>query len=300
MIDAAALRQAFGRYMTGVTVVTTVGPDGTPVGFTANSFTSVSLDPPMLLVCPGRHLSSFDIFQNATHFAVNILAEGQEAVSNLFATSVPDRFAQVDWTADEHGNPLIQGRSAGFSCAVAERVHAGDHQILIGEVIAFDHADLRGLGYCSSGYFSLGNERQADAPAHDGDSRARAILEHDGKVVLTRDGHLPEVRLSAGLGARSALRDHFQHEGLEVRLGPVYAIYTLQNGTRLTVLRGQANGDLPDAYRLVPISQLMDRQGTDEAETEMLRRYAQEYRDQSFGLYVGDASHGEIHQMDEF
>jgi len=286
--------------MTGVTVVTTVRPDGAPVGFTANSFTSVSLDPPMLLVCPGRHLSSFDVFQDATHFAVNILAEGQEAVSNLFATSVPDRFTQVGWAPDTHGNPLIEGRAAGFSCAASQRVQAGDHQILIGEVLGFDHADLRGLGYCNSGYFSLGNERQADAPARDGDSRARAIVEMDGQVVVTEAGHLPEVQLHPGLGARSALRAHFQDAGASVRLGPVYAIYTLPDGTRLTVLRGHATAPLPQGHLLIPVDQLANRQRADAAETEMLRRYAQEYRDQSFGLYVGDASHGEIHQMDEF
>jgi flavin reductase (DIM6/NTAB) family NADH-FMN oxidoreductase RutF len=299
MIEAGALRQAFGRYMTGVTVVTGLGPDNTPVGFTANSFTSVSLDPPMLLVCPGRHLSSFEIFAKTDHFAVNILAEGQEQVSNLFARSVPDRFDNVNWTADAHGCPLIEGRSAGFSCKVTDRVPAGDHMILIGHITAFDDADRRGLGYCSSGYFSLGNERQADAPAQGADSCARVILEHDGHVVMTKDGNLPEVHLSAGLGARTALRGYLEQSGMDVRLGPVYAIYTQPDGTRLTVLRGQVNGPLMGPFTEIPVSDLGNRDGPDAAEADMLRRFAQEYRDQSFGLYVGDASHGEIHLMDE-
>ena len=299
MIDAGALRQAFGRYMTGVTVVTSLAPDGTPVGFTANSFTSVSLDPPMLLVCPGRHLSSFEIFETADHFAVNVLAEGQEHISNLFARSVPDRFQNVDWKADAHGCPLISGRSAGFSCKVSARVPAGDHLILIGHITAFDDADLRGLGYCSSGYFSLGNERQADAPAQGGDSRARVILEQDGSVVMTKAGHLPEVRLSSGLGARTALRNYFTKSDMDVRLGPVYAIYTQPDGTRLTVLRGQVTGPISGGFTKTPVSELDTLDGPDAAETDMLRRFAQEYRDQSFGLYVGDASHGEVHLMDE-
>ena len=90
--DPRALRDAFGSFMTGVTVVTALGPDGNPVGFTANSFSSVSLDPPLLLVCPGKFLSSFEVFANCTHFAVNILAEGQEAGANTCASVKCDRF----------------------------------------------------------------------------------------------------------------------------------------------------------------------------------------------------------------
>ena len=81
-LDPERLRAAFARFMTGVTVVTARTAGGEPVGFTANSFTSVSLDPPLLLVCPGRHLSSFPIFEAAPHFGISILAEGQEEVSN--------------------------------------------------------------------------------------------------------------------------------------------------------------------------------------------------------------------------
>jgi len=77
-IDPILLRDAFGKFMTGVTVVTAVRGDGKYVGFTANSFTSVSLDPPMLLVCPGKFLSSYETFSKCIHFSVNILSEGQE------------------------------------------------------------------------------------------------------------------------------------------------------------------------------------------------------------------------------
>lgn len=76
--DPRDLRSAFGRFMTGVTVVTARAPDGTSVGFTANSFTSVSMDPPLLLVCPGKFLSSYQTFAECTDFAISILAEGQE------------------------------------------------------------------------------------------------------------------------------------------------------------------------------------------------------------------------------
>ena len=96
-LDPRELRAAFGRYMTGVTVVTSRDARDDPVGFTANSFTSVSLDPPLLLVCPGRHVSSFAVFRTAPRFGVSILAEGQEEVSNLFAGGPGDRFSLCDW-----------------------------------------------------------------------------------------------------------------------------------------------------------------------------------------------------------
>jgi len=94
-LDPRALRNAFGSFMTGVTVITSRDASGAPVGFTANSFTSVSLDPPLLLVCPGKFLSSYDAFTNCSHFAVNVLAEGQEEVSNTFAGYKGDRFAKA-------------------------------------------------------------------------------------------------------------------------------------------------------------------------------------------------------------
>ena len=116
--DPQELRAAFASFMTGVTVVTARTASGEPVGFTANSFTSVSLDPPLLLVCPGRHLSRFPVFESASGFGVSILSEGQEEVSNLFASGRGDRFALCDWEAGTRGVPMIAGRSAGFECAV--------------------------------------------------------------------------------------------------------------------------------------------------------------------------------------
>lgn len=153
--DQKALRQAFGSFMTGVTVVTATAPDGTHVGFTANSFTSVSMDPPLLLVCPGHKLSSIGVFRECENFAITILAEGQEHVSNCFASSRDDRFDAVDWTLDPHGVPIITGSAAHFSCSVHQRMDAGDHMILIGEVQHFARTNRLGLGYGNGDYFSL-------------------------------------------------------------------------------------------------------------------------------------------------
>jgi len=160
-LNPKELRTAFGSYMTGVTVVTAQARDGSPVGFTANSFTSVSLDPPLLLVCPGKHLSSFDVFKKAEHFAVNILAENQEEVSNHFASSKDDRFASANWKADAFGSPVVDGVCAHFSCSRFDCIEAGDHIILIGQVQDFETSQRKGLGYASSGYFKLGQPAKA-------------------------------------------------------------------------------------------------------------------------------------------
>jgi len=153
-LDTKALRDAFGQFMTGVTVVTAVADDGTPVGFTANSFTSVSMDPPLLLVCPGNHLSSLDVFRNCKHFAVQVLADDQKDISNAFARSNGDKFSTGLWSPNECGVPLLSGALATFSCATHQSIEAGDHLVLFGQVKSFKTGDGCGLGYWKGDYIS--------------------------------------------------------------------------------------------------------------------------------------------------
>jgi flavin reductase (DIM6/NTAB) family NADH-FMN oxidoreductase RutF len=110
-LDPRAFRRALGNFATGVTIVTTV-QDGRAVGVTANSFTSVSLDPPLILWSIDRKATSFAAFMAAAHFAVNVLAEDQLAISRGFARSGSDRFAGVDWTPGAGGVPLLNGVAA--------------------------------------------------------------------------------------------------------------------------------------------------------------------------------------------
>ena len=128
------LRQAFGAFATGVTVVTTLTPDGEPIGFTANSFTSVSLDPPLLLVCIAKSSTNLQSFSHCEHFAINVLSETQKDVSARFASRVEDRFADTLWQRGSAGTPLIDGAVAWFECSTDNLVDAGDHLILIGRV----------------------------------------------------------------------------------------------------------------------------------------------------------------------
>ncbi|WP_324752455.1 flavin reductase family protein [Roseovarius sp. Pro17] len=153
--DTRALRDAFGRFATGVTVLTTREADGTPRGFTANSFSSVSLDPPLVLVCIGDNAHSGPAFRAAPHFAVNILSADQKGTANLFASRSEDKFGQTDWYAGAHDVPLLPGALATLVCAQHQLVMAGDHVILIGEVLQTDMRDGPALGYHRGNYFSV-------------------------------------------------------------------------------------------------------------------------------------------------
>ncbi|WP_299024792.1 flavin reductase family protein [uncultured Sulfitobacter sp.] len=155
-INPQELRSAFGSFLTGVTVVTARRDDGAMVGFTANSFTSVSIDPPLLLVCPGKFLSSYATFAACTHFAVNILAQGQQDIANIFASYKGDRFARVAHRLDRHEVALIEGAAAHFSCTRVQALPMGDHCILIGRVDDFSQSNCAGLGYHAGQYFRIG------------------------------------------------------------------------------------------------------------------------------------------------
>ncbi len=131
--DPRALRDAFGAFATGVTVVSGVDGTGTRVGLTANSFTSVSLDPPLLLVCPARTASALPALQASGRFAINVLALDQQAVAERFTRRGVDRFAEADWS-DWHGVPVLGGTCASFVCDLHAELDGGDHAILVGRV----------------------------------------------------------------------------------------------------------------------------------------------------------------------
>ena len=135
---AHRLREALGSFVTGITVVTTRN-GGEPHGLTANSFSSVSLEPPLVLFSLSRAADCFDAFERAEAFAVNVLRSDQEDVSSRFATKDVDKWTGVDWRPGHGGCPLLEGAVAAFECRVAARHEGGDHVIYVGEVVRFDH-----------------------------------------------------------------------------------------------------------------------------------------------------------------
>ena len=154
--DSRTLRDALGCFATGVTVVTCLDAEGQPVGLTANSFTSVSLDPPLLLVCIAKQAACAEAMIGASHFAVNVLQTGQQPASIRFSTLHEDRFGPNDWSPGEYGAPVLDRSLGVFECAGHAIHDAGDHHMLIGQVVKarFD-ASLDPLLYFRGSYRRL-------------------------------------------------------------------------------------------------------------------------------------------------
>lgn len=151
-INTKELRNALGKFATGVTIVTTRDAAGTDTGVTANSFNSVSLDPPLILWSLAKNSASLAAFNEAEHFAVHILAADQEALSNRFAQRGIDKFAGLAVARGSDGIPLLHGCAARLQCRVAHRYEGGDHIILIGQVLDFEHCESKPLAYLSGRY----------------------------------------------------------------------------------------------------------------------------------------------------
>jgi flavin reductase (DIM6/NTAB) family NADH-FMN oxidoreductase RutF len=133
--DQRTLRDALGSFATGVTVATCVDASGQPFGLTVNSFTSVSLDPPLLLVCIAKDARCGPALAEAGHFAVNVLQTGQQPASIRFSTRDQDRFGSTPWSTGETGAPLLMDSLAVFECERHAIHDAGDHYMLIGHVV---------------------------------------------------------------------------------------------------------------------------------------------------------------------
>jgi flavin reductase (DIM6/NTAB) family NADH-FMN oxidoreductase RutF len=133
--DPRTLRDALGCFATGVTVVTCVDEQGRPAGLTVNSFTSVSLDPPLLLVCLHKMAASTAALTAASHFAINVLHTGQQPASITFSTRVEDRFGCTPWSNGEAGAPILKESLCVFECERYGLHDGGDHHILVGQVV---------------------------------------------------------------------------------------------------------------------------------------------------------------------
>lgn len=141
--DTRAFRNALGSFATGITVVTAIAPDGTPLGLTVSSFNSVSLEPPLVLWSLTANSLCLPAFEQASHFAVNVLAADQEDLSNRFASRADDKYTGLAWSAGLGGAPLLPGTCASFECANLARHPGGDHLIFIGQVERFNHDPAR-------------------------------------------------------------------------------------------------------------------------------------------------------------
>lgn len=151
-LDQARFREVLGHFATGVTIVTAT-EEGEPVGFSAQSFSALSLDPPMVLLAPAKSSTSWPRIAQAGAFCVNILSENQEAVCRAFAVSGGDKFDGVDWTPGPvTGSPVITESLAFVECTLGAIYEGGDHELVIGHVVAMDIGEGSPLLFYRSGF----------------------------------------------------------------------------------------------------------------------------------------------------
>ena len=155
-IPSDTLRAALGRFATGVAIVTCVGADGDPVGLTANSFNSLSLQPPLVLWSLRLASPSLNAFASAAHFVVNVLAEAQVDLSRRFASQMSDKFAAGAWAPGLGGAPVLAGCAAVFECRLQAQHETGDHRLFIGQVLRLTDLAVAPLLFQGGHYRMLG------------------------------------------------------------------------------------------------------------------------------------------------
>ena len=165
--DTREFRFALSGFATGVTIVTAVSESGEKVGMTASSFNSVSTEPPLILWSVTKTALSAPAFRDAKNFAVHVLASDQVAISNRFATSGADKFADTDYTVDENGVPILSSCVARFDCTSWAVHEGGDHWVIIGEVQGIERENKEGLVFSDGSYATANPVRQIKAEVSD-------------------------------------------------------------------------------------------------------------------------------------
>jgi len=298
------LRDAFGAFMTGVTVVTSRDKEGQPIGFTANSFTSVSLDPALLLVSIDKRSANYSNFTECGHFAVNILSEQQKETSNIFAQKVDDRFALIDWHASENGTPLLDESSAWFDCSLHQVVDAGDHAIIIGQIEGFESTGMAGLGYYRGAYFT---------PYHNAESlinrlsvEVSALIEMNGQAIMVRQGDryaLPTRSVEKG-SVSDTLNTLIADLGLNASPGFVYSIYEDRQNNKqhivfLCALPTEAAETVstPNGAEWYSLENLAALPIGDSALKSLMNRFVRENAVGNYSIYYGDEINGSVKQF---
>lgn len=301
-LDPRALRDAFGAFLTGVTVVTTRNAEGAPIGFTANSFTSVSLDPPLLLVCLAKTSRNYETLTTAKIFGVNILAEDQKEISNTFARPVEDRFSAVKWADGPYGAPVFADVAAWFDCAMHEVVEAGDHVILVGRVQGFENSGKTGLGYARGGYFAPTLAENSLLAKSDGTLRLGAVAEREGMMLLVEDGKggwtLPFVDKAENEGVEALEAWFSEVAGVGIQIGLIYSVYeNTKTGLQHVVYRAALGEGEPRCGKLFPVRMPPLAGISDSAVRDIVKRFAAESAIGNFGVYFGNQEKGRVHAV---
>lgn len=302
--DGRDLRRAFGNFATGVTIVTTLDAAGNPCGFTANSFTSVSIEPPLLLVSIAKTAYGCEVFTSSQGFAVNILAREQRELSNRFAASGADKFANLDWQGKVSGSPIVDGVVAWFDCAHHEQVDAGDHVILIGRVLDYAYNTHTPLGFCRGAYVSFGlTPKMLQLLSSPGHLRVGAIIESNGKILLEQNPANGQLTLPAAdsVGEASSgkgLLGKLAGAGIEVDLPFIYAVFHNDHQRfvyYLGELRSLSEAVETRSLRFHEFDNITWEEINDPWIISMLERFIREKRLGNYQVYIGDQLQGEYH-----
>jgi len=156
-VSSADFRSALSRFASGVTVVTTKDATGKTFGITVSAFCSVSLDPPLVLICIDKTTGSHHAFEQSGRFTVNVLSSNETGLSEHFASLIEDKFASVEYAVDEHGIPILQGSLATLQCKLFKALDGGDHSIFLGQVEHVIVRDADPLIYYKGGYRHIQN-----------------------------------------------------------------------------------------------------------------------------------------------
>lgn len=305
-MKAEDLRQVFGSFMTGVTVVTTIDRQHRPRGFTANSFTSVSLEPPLVLVCIGQSAASHEEFCATDHFAINILSVTQQPLSKLFASKAADKFEQAEWRQEPSGSPILDGALAWIDCAVHEKSPSAITPF-IGRVLALgrnsDHNSGLPLGFFGGAYADFNLDKHAESLVQQ-PLVIGGIVEVDGRLLLCRDAGVEgwtvpiERHLDTHANRSQMLVKKCRALGVSITPTFVYSLFTDTDGSLTIVYRCAATmcadmHDTPTA-RWFDIEQLPLQEINSRAIHTMLTRYLRERDDDRFGIYVESDDGGQV------
>lgn len=297
------LRDALGTFLTGITVVTTTDQKGRSRGFTANSFTSVSLDPPLVLVCIDRSASSYEAFTAGSTYAVNILGQESRGTAELFASKRPDKFSETQHCRSPLGNLLLDDAVTWLDCRTTDIHVMGDHAVLIGMVEDFGGAGGQPLGFHQGHYVSFSAIDSPEVPAvASGTVDVEWILEgSQGRVVLER---VAEGGLS--LPSQELLHRDLTDEGLagaahkkfggRVLIDFLYSFYTDPSSGRMVVVyRGRLERDeLVSPCEWVCLTDEAIANLVDHVEASVISRYRTEQATGRFGIYAGTSERGTV------
>lgn len=296
-IDTRELRRTLGQFATGVTIVTCLAPDGTPVGMTANSFASVSLDPPLVLWSLDRRAKSFDAFAAAERFAFSVLALDQVDLSNRFAKPGADKFTTTPWTRGLGEVPLMEEPSAHFECSRHAAFDGGDHLILVGRVERFARYGRRGLVFAEGRYGAVaphpgttgvaGEEVDEATGRHPYDDFLVPLLfraynhlfRHFAQTLVEEDSTGAQMRILSILSARGATGDSelltrtmlSETSFNEARQTLAQAGFVRQGEDRTTAITPSGEAKLKDLIRLAAKRERQSTNVLDDAEVELLR-----------------------------